>query len=552
MKKTIILLFITTVFASGCKKYLDVNNNPNQPTVVTPNVVLSAALTGAAADIGTDFPNVNRYMGYWSRSGSYVSDPINEQYQFNNSMTDADWAAEYSTLNRYHYIETAGTVNGLPFYVGVAKTMEALMFSRLVDVYGNVPYSQAFNPVKYQAPKYDDAATIYGELITKLDSAVTVFQAAETYYKTAPKTQVTTDDQYDLIFGRGAGVATTLRMTEWIQFANTIKLNLLLHEAAPGVITDAYRIAEIAKINANGAGYLPAGLSAAVNPGYSNTSNKQNPFYALFYTPTATNLDNGYYRANTYAINFYNMTGDERQSFFYGAPYTSALLPTGNYDGDPKSVSNSFSSIIGGDGDQAGSGATLANAGTLKGSTQAQLILSDFESLFIQAEAAERGWITGTGISAANLYQQAVEQNYVYLNAATYTNLGYIGSGTTSPVAEADFYLQGSAGGGLYTTPDVAADQYIVYASSSNKLETIITQKWAALNSINWVSAWTDYRRTGYPVKAILDISKATTHVQNAIPTRYLYPQSELNTNAANVPVITSPAQYGKIFWDKN
>lgn len=550
MKKTIILLFITTVFASGCKKYLDVNNNPNQPTVVTPNVVLSAALTGAAADIGTDFPNVNRYMGYWSRSGSYVSDPINEQYQFNNSMTNTDWSDEYTTLNRYHYIETAGTINGLPFYVGVAKTMEAVLFSRLVDVYGNVPYSQAFNPVKYQTPKYDDAATIYSELITKLDSAVTVFQSAVAYYKSAPATQTTTDDQYDLIFGRGAGVAPALRMTEWIQFANTVKLNLLLHEAS--YITDAYRIAEIAKITANGAGYLPAGLSAAVNPGYSNTSNKQNPFYALFYTPTATNGDNGYYRANTYAINFYNMTGDERQSFFYGAPYSSSYLPTGNYDGDPQSVSNSFSSIIGGDGDQAGTGATLANAGTLKSSAQDQLILSDFESLFIQAEAAERGWIQG---DAATFYQQAVEQSFVYLNAATYSNLGYIGSGTTSPVDEADYYLLGYQGGngGLYTTPtDASADQYIVYAKSSNKLETIITQKWAALNSINWVEAWTDYRRTGYPVSSILSISKATTHVQNAIPTRYLYPQTELNTNAANVPVLPSPAQYQKIFWDKN
>ena len=49
MKKIIILLLLTTVVASGCKKFLDVNTNPNQPTVVTPNVVLSAALTGSAA-----------------------------------------------------------------------------------------------------------------------------------------------------------------------------------------------------------------------------------------------------------------------------------------------------------------------------------------------------------------------------------------------------------------------------------------------------------------------------------------------------------------------
>ncbi|SDT60700.1 Starch-binding associating with outer membrane [Mucilaginibacter mallensis] len=538
MKKTIILLFITSVFASGCKKYLDVNNNPNQPTVVTPNVVLSAALTGSANAMGTDFLNVNRYMGYWSRSGNYVSDPINEQYQFNNSMTDNDWATEYTTLNRYHYIETAGTINGLPFYVGVAKVMEALHFSRLVDIYGNVPYSQAFNPTKYQTPKYDDAATIYGELITKLDSAVTVFQAATAYYKIAPKTQITTDDQYDLIFGRGAGVAPATRMTEWIQFANTLKLSLLLHENA--IITTAYRTAEIAKITANGAGYLPAGLSAAVNPGYSNTSNKQNPFYAIFETPTAVNVQQGYFRANTYAINFGINTGDERQNFFYGAPYASTGFPEGNYDGDPKSNSNSSTSQISGDGNQAAFGVTITGAtGTLKSSLQDQLILSDFESLFIQAEAAQRGWITG---DAGTFYKEAVEQNFVYLNAQLFEG---------SPIAEADYYLQGTHNANPGLIGSVNDDTYSYFPGSSNPLGVILTQKWAALNSINWVEAWTGYRRSGYPVKSILDISHATTHVQNAIPTRYLYPQSELNTNAANVPVITAPAQYGKIFWDK-
>jgi len=535
MKKTIILLFITTVFASGCKKYLDVNNNPNQPTVVTPNVVLSAGLTGSAVAVGIDFNAVNRYMGFWSRSGNYVADAVNEQYQFNNSMTDADFAEEYTVLNRYHYIETAGTINGLPFYVGVAKTMEALHFSRLVDIYGNVPYSQAFNPVKYEKPKYDDAATIYGELITKLDSAVTVFQAAATYYKSAPKTQITTDDQYDLIFGRGAGVAPALRMTEWIQLANTIKLMLLLHEAAPGVITDAYRTAEIAKITANGAGYLPAGLSAAVNPGYSNTSNKQNPFYAFFETPTAANVALGEFRANSYAIGFYNMGSDERGNFFYGAPYTNGL-PQGNYDGDPNSLTNTVTSQIGGDGDQAAYGATLANAGTLKSSAQDQLIISDFESLFIQAEAAQRGWITG---SAATFYKEAVEQSFRYLNAGLY--------GTGDPKDDADDYL---AGNGNLTSP--TNTDYVVFAGAKDPLGVIMTQKWASLNSINPISVWTDYRRTGYPVSSILSISHSTTHVKNAIPTRYLYPQSELNTNSANVPVITAPAQYGLIFWDKN
>ena len=129
-----------------------------------------------------------------------------------------------------------------------------------------------------------------------------------------------------------------------------------------------------------------------------------------------------------------------------------------------------------------------------------------------------------------------------------------------TPEEEAAYYLAGYQGGngGLLTTPvldidgkGTSADQFIVWASASDKLRLIMTQKWAAMNGINWVAAWSDFRRTGFPQTPILDISKATTHVKNQIPTRYLYPQTELNTNAANVPKLPAPAQYDLIFWDK-
>jgi hypothetical protein len=50
-----------------------------------------------------------------------------------------------------------------------------------------------------------------------------------------------------------------------------------------------------------------------------------------------------------------------------------------------------------------------------------------------------------------------------------------------------------------------------------------------------------------------LPISAAPTHVEPEIPIRYLYPQTEYNTNAANTPVLPTNAQFSdKIFWDTN
>jgi hypothetical protein len=151
------------------------------------------------------------------------------------------------------------------------------------------------------------------------------------------------------------------------------------------------------------------------------------------------------------------------------------------------------------------------------------LIMSDFESLFLQAEAAQRGWITSG--TAQSFYESAITQSFVYLEPSTGT-----------PVADAAAYF-GQA------LPNVG------WASSSNKLTAILTQKWAALNGINWFEAYTDFRRTGVPA---LPISASTIHVVPQIPVRFLFPQVELNTNGSNVPSLPVNAQFtDKIFWNQ-
>ena len=504
------------VFALGCKKFTDINQNPNQPLSVTPNVVLSAALTGSANNVGTDFLLNTRWMGYLARSGNYIADAQTEGYGINTGYADADYQNLYNTLGRYNNMEQNGKANPSTsaFYIGVAKTMKALHFSTLVDGFGNVPYKQAFNTIKYPTPVYDDAKSIYLDLVTQLDSAVTYFDQAKTYYAASTTTSatITTDDKYDVIFGRGTGggsiSAADTRLDKWVMFANTLKLKLLLHISNPGVADAGYITGEIAKTNANGRGYLPAGLSAAVNPGYSTSGTQFNPFYALFFTPAnQPSVNNNFYRANNYAVNFYNSTGDQVRPSLVYAPVNNAIV--GNYDGDPQSLTNTFTSGIG--------------TGILKGPTQDQLILSDFESLFIQAEAAQKGYIAG---NAATLLKQAVEQNYIYLGDSAGDADDYISAGAGN--ANVDFTIGG--------------------------LQAIITQKWIALNCINWFEAYTEYRRTGFPNAAVLGLSHAVNHITAPdgkvhIPYRYLYPQSEINSNGKNVPALPK-AQYTPIFWD--
>lgn len=514
MKKSIIFFLLTGLLFGSCKKYLNVNTNANQPTAVTPSVVLSSALAGSAANLTEDYLNLNRWMAYWSRSGNYVPDVQTETYNIPNNYTDAEWGNIYTTLNRYDYIEKTADANLLPFYLGVAKVMKAFHFATLVDMYGDVPYSDAFNVATAVQPKYDKAQDIYNDLVKQIDSAAADFDSAKVYYATAPAVTLKTDDQYDILFGSGgssdAGVASA-RMDKWVSFANTLELKLLIHQSQvssqAGLITS-----EIAKIIANGRGFIGGGGSAVVNPGYENSTNKISPFYANFYTVTAATTDVSYFRANTYAVNFYNNNNDFRLLYLYAAVNGGYA---GNYDGDPAAVSNANSSAIG--------------AGLLKGPSQYVLIFSDFESLFLQAEAVQRGWLMG---NAQSLYDSAITQSYVYLYEDG-TNTVPAGN---DPVGDAF---------GYYTSGVVDVD----WTASPDKMEAIITQKWAAQNAINWTEAWTDYRRLGIPN---LPISKAPTHVEPMIPVRYLYPQSEYNTNGANVPQLPPNAQFtNKIFWNQ-
>ena len=70
MKKLSIILFMgTVVLGTSCKKYLDINQNPNQATTETPptaQLILPQALTATAA-------NLNGFNNYGAQIGGYMA-----------------------------------------------------------------------------------------------------------------------------------------------------------------------------------------------------------------------------------------------------------------------------------------------------------------------------------------------------------------------------------------------------------------------------------------------------------------------------------------------
>jgi len=522
VKKPYLIILIALVGLSvgivGCKKEkFNINRNPNQPTdsTVTYNVLLPAALQSTAYVVETNWGWLQNWLGYWARSGTYAPNVTEETYEITTNFQSGLWDNIYSNAFNYDIMENKAHQAGATFYEGVARIMKAHNFQILVDVYNNVPYFDALKGNANPTPKYDNGLDIYRDLFRQLDTAIDLLN------ETNPDLNVdyTTND---LVFGGDVNM--------WIKLANTLKLRMLVHVYN---VPEFDIAGEVEKIEENGAGFLGAGESAMINPGFNDS--KPNPFYRT-YVRDETGTSTGssvYYKGNAYAIGdatgsaetygWYNWDGDPRVSRFYTAGNQGMR---GVAYGLPPVTSNAAATL-----------SSISGPGLLpSGSSSDAWIFTSVESLFLQAEAAERGIISG---DAGALTNAAITESFEWLGLSAEAAATYIGNNETYP--DVDYYADG---GGL---------------------NTIICQKWFALNAIAPFEVWTDYRRVPYGGKDHFvygapggytdgpPISVAPQNTATEIPVRLLYPQNEYNYNAANVKAEGSIDQFSsKIFWDNN
>ncbi len=488
------------LMVASCKKgTFDINNpNPNVPSSVSSQFLLSSALTATANssfNAGfTDFANI--FIGYWSFSGDYGGYGTTATYNLNNGYATGNWDYVYNTiLVNYDYIiknsQTAQEAN----YLGIADIMEAFHYQRLVDIYNNIPYSQALQGGVINYPKFDDAATVYTSIVHKIDSGIAAIKGANANADNPGK--------YDVMFGGN--------MNNWVLFGNTVKLKILMNLTAYSG-GSALITSELNGMTADD--FLGAGVDAAVNPGYSNSSgSQQTPIWQNtgFSTGGSDYEDHDLYRACTYAVNFYLNHNDPRAYRFYAL------------NGDGVIRGRDFGSQIGSEHNTV---ISAVGPGILQTQKESAYILPAFESLFFQAEAIQRGFIgLGSQVSVDSVYKLAVEENFriLYQN----TSAKYKDS--------ADIYVAQS---------DAVAN----IANAPDPITGIITQEWLSLNMFDPITSWNNWKRLGIPNNIPVSIYPGTTAAHP--PVRLIYPTDEYTTNSANtnaqgtIDVINS-----KIFW---
>ena len=549
MKKIFTIIFISTLFLlTSCKNWLDINVDPNNPTVLQMDKILPGVYFDIASDMSLAYDN----LGYVS--AVYVHQLTTRESIDQYGVVGSDYAITTFWSDLYSgplqdlktLISMAEDPEAPSYgYAGIGKVLQVYIYSQMVDLWGNIPYSEA-NVVNNFSPVFDPQKDIYSALLGTLDDAISDLQ------NTAESTNTPGSD--DLIYGGDLDM--------WVKAAKSLKLKLYDQIQS----TDLYSQSEVNSLLADdliGDGenfWVPFGTSAAPdnrNPAFvleysgSQISNYISPwFYEImkgenanifkgiedpripYYFAEQLDADNPTPEANTEYQNGYFVSiyfGSVGQNRDHGGRRTFTMMglyPCGGaYNDDPTlDRSKPF-------GITAGTGAAPYR------------MITAADVLYIKAELALSGKYADGDARA--LLEEAMNASFQLVDDVV-----------TADQAKNVPALVGTDAVTTYISG--VLDEYDA-ASAAKKLEIIMTQKWISRFGTS-IDSYTDYRRTGYPVifdpNTMKDVANGGPDGNGPVPVQSSkgYPVSlpysadELSLNR-NAPVQKTITQ-DKIFWD--
>ena len=164
LRKTYILVPLLGGFLFGCKQFLDVNVTPNNPTAVTPAVLLA---TVEAASAFANANELNRFAAVAVQQlyGSGGTPSTTDIYATTGADFNNQWQGEIyngALINAQKMIELGDANNGAAkAYSGIGKLMKAYAFALTTDAWGDIPYSQALQGEAFSQPRLDKQEDIY-------------------------------------------------------------------------------------------------------------------------------------------------------------------------------------------------------------------------------------------------------------------------------------------------------------------------------------------------------------------------------------------------------
>ena len=505
MKKFNIILFVIglIVVSSSCSDdFGDINTPSNATTSIEPKFFMY----GLQAEVAQNYQrNVNLYADLYAQ---YWANAVNSfgtgRYEYRDDWISNQWREFYTrTLRRDLAIEQSfGDDPNFVDAIAIKEIWMCYAWSRITDYYGDVPY---FGASEGEPVPYTSQEEIYNDLFIRLDAAINAI--------TGNSDQYVYDGGYDLFFDGD--------IVKWQKFGNSLRLRLAMRLSN---VNPTKAQAEV-QAAVNG----PNGLMTSIDDVVRSPIQSDKGGYD-YLNQMAWNWDN-IRISKTFSNYLYNQSS-------VGEDPRAPMWLTYKIEDTPTSKEDAGFAIY--DGLENGYNLVPSDFREIYATINLEGGFVDFvgvpskehlmyinvmnypEVLFLQAEAAMRGWISG---DANTLYLQGVEASMEYVGVDE---------------AEASAYIDG-----LPTL--TGADE--------SSLKQLMTQKWLA-NFPNGIEAWADFRRTDYPDLTLPrdGVSGSSSVASGTWVKRVRYPDNDHLQDEANMPEALNTVEKDRmdirVWWD--
>jgi hypothetical protein len=202
---------------SSCEDFLDINENPNFPTDVSDELLLTASLASVTNVYASDWGLIGSFWSqHWAQNNTSSQYKIYESYALssNTNVIERSYREMFEgglSDNEIFLNKVAESENWGAYLIGA--TIKAYGFQYLVDMYNNVPYSEAFLGAEKLNPIIDKGETVYADIYDLLVDA-----SSKDFSSYVPAVY----ELNDILFEG--------ELEDWKAFANTLRLRILLRQ----------------------------------------------------------------------------------------------------------------------------------------------------------------------------------------------------------------------------------------------------------------------------------------------------------------------------------
>jgi len=376
MKKYILtLIALTTLWSCQTdEQYEDLNRDPKNPTDVAADFLFTSATKDLSRQMAS--PNVNlnifRFISQYWTTTTYLDEP---NYNINQrNIPQNHWNRLYRwvifNLEDAKEIATADETlseGERTARIAQIEVLQVYTWQILVDTFGDIPYTEALSGADNITPAYDDDATIYEDLITRINPARDNLSSGQGF------------DCYDILYNGDMG--------KWEKFANSVQLRLAMQ------ISDVNSsLAKTTAEDAYSSGVFESNADNALLP-FQTAPPNTNPLWEDLVQSGRSD----YLSANT-VVDVLNNLGDPRRS-----AYLDTNLGEDQYVGGVYGASNSFQNYT-----------HVGDA--FREPTNPGILMDYAEVRFLLADAAENGFSVGG--TAEEHYEAAITASMEYWNVA--------------------------------------------------------------------------------------------------------------------------------------